>query len=57
VTKKGKVVSYELISQNTSLGIEEAFEEAFEEHLQFAPLKAENIPEEVTCQVAFPIRR
>jgi len=57
VTKEGKVVSYELISQNTSLGIEEAFEEAFEEHLQFAPLNAENIPEEVTCQVSFPIRR
>ncbi|PAU93325.1 hypothetical protein CK503_12965 [Aliifodinibius salipaludis] len=57
VTKQGEVKSYELISQKTSLGIEEAFEEAFEQHLQFAPLEADEAPDEITCRVSFPIQR
>jgi tetratricopeptide (TPR) repeat protein len=57
VTKEGVVKSYQLISQKTSLGIEEAFEEAFEEHLRFAPLEEGQAPDEITCRIAFPIRR
>ncbi|WP_440999192.1 tetratricopeptide repeat protein [Fodinibius sp. SL11] len=57
VTKEGKVQSYELISPNTSLGIEEAFEKAFDEHLQFAPLEVQPAPDEVRCEVSFPIQR
>jgi len=57
VTKEGEVKSYELISEKTSLGIEEAFEEAFDEHLQFAPLEVEQAPDEITCRVSFPIQR
>ncbi|MDZ7657805.1 tetratricopeptide repeat protein [Fodinibius sp.] len=57
VREDGKVKSYELISQKTSLGIEESFEEAFDDHLQFAPLEAEQAPDEITCRISFPIRR
>lgn len=56
VTKQGDVKSYELISQKTSLGIEAAFEEAFDEHLQFAPIADEKAPDEVRCQLSFPIQ-
>ncbi|MEL7834008.1 tetratricopeptide repeat protein [Fodinibius sp. Rm-B-1B1-1] len=55
VTKEGKIVSYKLVSQNTSLGIEEAFKNAFDEHLQFAPLEVPG-NSEIACEVAFPIR-
>lgn len=57
VTKEGEMKSYELISKNTTLGIEEAFEEAFDEYLQFTPLEIEQAPDEITCRLSFPIRR
>ncbi|WP_445665785.1 type IX secretion system periplasmic lipoprotein PorW/SprE [Fodinibius sp. AD559] len=57
VTKQGEVRLYELISQKTSLGIEKAFEDAFEQHLQFAPLEAEQVSDDVTCRISFPIQR
>lgn len=57
ITKEGTIVSYELISQKTSLGIEEAFEQAFGEHLQFAPLEIEEDYSSVSCEVGFPIQR
>jgi hypothetical protein len=55
VTASGKIESYKLVSQRTTLGIEEAFERAFEQSLQFAPLKFEN-PPKIQCEVTFPIR-
>jgi len=57
VTKEGEVKSYKLISQNTALGLEEAFEKAFDEHLQFAPLETDQTTDEITCRVSFPIKR
>ena len=57
VTKDGEIRSYELISPKTELGLEEAFEEAFDAHLQFAPLKTEQTTDQVTCRVSFPIQR
>ena len=57
VTKEGEVKSYKLISQKTALGLEEAFEKAFDEHLQFAPLETDQTTDEITCRVSFPIKR
>lgn len=56
VTGAGKVESYQLVSQKTSLGIEEAFEKAFDESLQFEPLQIEDPPPKIECEVSFPIQ-
>ena len=55
VDGQGTVQSYELVSQRTSLGIEKAFEEAFDQSLKFAPPEVENPPEKIRCEVSFPI--
>jgi len=52
----GSIESYELVSQRTSLGIEDAFEKAFEQSLKFNPLQGDNLPEKVKCEVSFPIQ-
>lgn len=57
VNGAGEIKSYELVSQKTSLGIEEAFEEAFEKSLQFSPLSLEDPPARIKCEVSFPIKR
>ena len=56
VTSNGKLESYQLESNRTSLGIEEAFEKAFDEHLQFKPVEGTNIPQKIRCTVHFPIK-
>lgn len=55
VVPTGEVKSFELVSQPTSLGIEEAFEQAFKQSLRFEPLKVEDPPPTIQCEVAFPI--
>jgi hypothetical protein len=57
VTSDGEFESYELLSNRTSLGIEDSFESAFEESLKFAPLTAENAPPKLRCEVTFPIQQ
>lgn len=56
VTRQGTVVSFELASQRTSLGIEDAFEKAFRESLKFKMPPAGEIPEKIKCRVSFPIQ-
>jgi tetratricopeptide (TPR) repeat protein len=55
VTPYGDVQSFDLISQRTSLGIEEAFESSFEQSLLFEPLNLEDPPPTIRCEVSFPI--
>lgn len=55
VTATGEIKSFELVSQPTSLGIEEAFERAFKQSLRFVPLKLEDPPPAIRCEVSFPI--
>jgi tetratricopeptide (TPR) repeat protein len=57
VNEAGDVKSYSLVSPKTSLGIEEALEKAFQQSLYFEPLKLENPPESIKCEVSFPIQR
>lgn len=56
VKPDGSWESYQLVSNKTSLGIEDALEEAFKQYLHFAPLKIKNPPEKLRCEIAFPIR-
>jgi hypothetical protein len=56
VTAEGEIISYELLSNRTSLGIEEAFEAAFDE-LSFEPLTLENSPDRIHCEIEFPIQK
>jgi len=56
VTRQGTVESYELTSQRTSLGIEDAFEKAFEESLKFNVPRKKEIPDKIKCRVSFPIQ-
>jgi hypothetical protein len=55
VDGRGDFSSYELVSQRTSLGIEDSFEQAFEESLRFEPLNINDAPSKIRCEVAFPI--
>lgn len=57
VKSDGTMLSYELQSQRTSLGIEDAFEKAFDRSLKFAPLDGDNLPDKLRCEMAFPIQR
>lgn len=57
VNSEGEFESYELVSNRTSLGIEDSFEKAFEESLKFAPLTVENAPPKLRCEVTFPIQQ
>lgn len=57
VTKKGEVESFRLISNRTSLGIEDAFEEAFENSLRFEAFEDPQIPEKIKCTLSFPIQQ
>lgn len=50
----GEMLSYQLISKKTNLGIEEAFAEAIENNMEFLPLETEE-PTKVRCAVSFPI--
>jgi len=52
----GKVLSYRLISKETSLGIEEALESEFDRSLRFKPLNLKSPPPKLKCTVTFPIR-
>ena len=56
VTRQGTVESYQLTSQRTSLGIEDAFEKAFEESLKFKAPRAKEMPDKIKCRVSFPIQ-
>jgi len=56
VNSDGTVVSYQLESNRTSLGIEDAFEQAFDEKLKFMPLEGDNVPSKIRCTVRFPIK-
>lgn len=56
VTRQGTVESYELASQRTSLGIEDAFEKAFRESLKFKVPRAKEMPDKIKCRVSFPIQ-
>jgi len=56
VTPDGKWLSYKLVSQKTSLGIEDAFERAFKENLHFKPMGIKNPPKKLRCELSFPIR-
>lgn len=51
----GSWESYQLVSHKTSLGIEDALEAEFKEHLHFAPLKAKDVPTKLRCKISFPI--
>lgn len=55
VIPTGEVKSFELVSQPSSLGIEEAFEQAFKQNMRFEPLKIEDPPPAIRCEVTFPI--
>lgn len=52
----GSVLSYRLLSEETTLGIEEAFENAIEEDLEFLPLQPDEPVEKLRCEVTFPVR-
>lgn len=56
VSPEGEIDSYELVSQRTSLGIEESFERAFEQSLRFEPLEMQDPPQVVECEITFPIK-
>ncbi|HKK46902.1 MAG TPA: tetratricopeptide repeat protein [Balneolaceae bacterium] len=55
VSPDGNWDSYRLVSNRTSLGIEDAFEKAFKKHLHFKPLDIKNPPKKLRCKVSFPI--
>lgn len=57
IDKEGKVVSYELLSTPTNLGIEEAYQQAIEKSLLFEPILRDGKPVQATCDVALPIKR
>ncbi len=57
VTGDGTIESYRLESNRTSLGIEDAFEEAFDQQLQFKPVEGDDIPQKMRCTVRFPIKQ
>lgn len=56
VTPDGSIESYELVSQRTSLGIEDAFEQAFKKSLKFKTPEGEDLPPKIKCEVSFPIQ-
>lgn len=56
VNGAGKILSYELVSKKTSLGIEKSFERTFDQSLEFEPLKMEDPPPKIRCEVTFPIQ-
>lgn len=55
VTKSGEVESYRLLTERSSLGIEEAFEAAFK-HLHFEPPSLKNAAK-IRCSFDFPVAR
>jgi outer membrane biosynthesis protein TonB len=57
IDKEGKVVSYELLSTPTNLGIEEAYQQAIEKSLLFKPILRDGKPVQATCYVALPIKQ
>ncbi|NGP87867.1 hypothetical protein [Fodinibius halophilus] len=57
VDQKGNIESYKLMSNRTSLGIEEAFEKAFDENLQFKAFESEEVPLQLRCTKTFPIQQ
>ncbi|WP_138430379.1 tetratricopeptide repeat protein [Fodinibius saliphilus] len=57
VDKKGNFESFKLLSNRTPLGIEEAFETAFDKYLQFKPFEGNEIPSHLRCKVSFPIQQ
>lgn len=57
VAKDGTVESYELKSNRTSLGIEDALEEAFDESLRFHPFPDSMEAEKLRCTVRIPIKK
>lgn len=57
ISSSGEIQSYELESPKTSLGVEGAFEEAFDTYLKFEPLNITNTLEQVRCRVTFPVRQ
>ncbi|SMO80582.1 hypothetical protein SAMN06265218_11432 [Fodinibius sediminis] len=54
VDKKGRVLSYELTSPRTSLGIEEVLEASFEE-LRFEAIPVKEPVSELRCRFSFPV--
>ncbi|MDZ7690722.1 MAG: energy transducer TonB [Balneolaceae bacterium] len=57
ISSSGQVQGYELVSQKTNLGIEDAFEEAIQNHLAFAPLDLDESTPVLRCRISFPISK
>jgi tetratricopeptide (TPR) repeat protein len=55
VSEEGAVRSYNLESPSTSLGIEDALEQAFETSLTFGPLEISDNERMLRCRVIFPL--
>jgi hypothetical protein len=56
IGKEGEVKSSKLLSEPTNLGIEQAYEQAINDSLQFEPVKREGRPVRVSCEVEFPVK-
>lgn len=57
VNESGEILSYQLESPSTSLGIEEALEAAFDEHLTFAPPDVDKSISKLQCRFSFPVKQ
>ncbi|TYP92773.1 Tetratricopeptide repeat-containing protein [Fodinibius salinus] len=57
LSSDGSIESYTLESTRTSLGIEEAFEDAFDESLRFGSLPDTVTADRIRCTIRFPIRQ
>lgn len=57
INADGTVSSFELVSNPTNLGIEEAYKQAIREHLQFEPMTQQGKAIPVSCEMEFPIKQ
>lgn len=57
IAVNGSVESFELVSPQTKLGIEERFAKAIEEYLVFMPFQLDQNISKLRCRITFPIKR